>query len=327
MTRRRIPDDEPPVEPGLPLHRKYRPTSFKEVRGQDAVLKSIKTALASATRPHAFLFSGITGTGKTTIARLAAVACGVSPENITEIDAASNSGIDAMRDVLAPLRYQGFGSSPNKMIIIDEAQGLSKQAFDSLLKTLEEPPQHVYFALCTTNPGKIPASINSRCAGYALRPLNRKELLELLYEVADAEGFKTSDAIIEAAAEAANGSPRQALVNLQKVHDIDGLDEALQLLEAVASDKEVIDVVRLLVNGKCSWKALREMLKAMPEPNAEGIRIVISCYIAGCIMSARSDGETEDLLDIAYEFRTPFNPSDKLMPLFLAFGALLAPRR
>lgn len=316
-------DEQPQIEHTLPLHLKYRPANFKDVRGQDAIIKSLKATMTASAKPHAYAFTGPPGTGKTTLARIVATACNVPPEGVVEIDAASNSGVDAMREVMRPLGYQGFGSSPNKMIIIDEAHGLSKQAFDSLLKTLEEPPAHVFFALCTTNPSKLPAAIVTRCAAYALRPCDEKTMADMLFDVCDVEGYKTPDGIVMAAVHAANGSPRQALVNLAKVHDVRDEEEALQLLESVTMDKEIIDICRLLIARKLNWKTLRDTIKAMPSPDAESIRIVISCYLAGCVMSARDDRDISDLCAIAYKFSKPFNPTDKMMPLFIAFDDLL----
>lgn len=323
MTRRKMADEPERVEQTLPLHLKYRPASFKDVLGQDACIKSLKAAMSAAAKPHTFAFTGPPGTGKTTLARLVAVACDVGADSITEIDAASNSGIDAMREVTSALRYQGFGASPNKMIIIDEAHGLSKQAFDSLLKTLEEPPPHVYFALCTTMPSKLPAAIVTRCQTYALQPVRQKLLEDLLFHVCDEEGYRTPDDVVLAAVEGAGGSPRQALVNLAKVHDISEIEEALALLQVSAADKEIIDVAKQLVARSLTWKTLRATLKAIPSPDAESIRIVLSCYIAGCVMNARDDRDIAELCAIAYKFSKPFNPTDKLMPLFIAFDELI----
>lgn len=324
MTRRRMADDEETKqEAGLALHLKYRPATFKDVRGQDAVIKSLKAAMSAAARPHVFMFSGPFGCGKTTLARLVATACNVPEAEVVEVDAATNSGIDAMRLVTSSLQYQGFGSSPNKMIIIDEAHGLSKQAFDSLLKTLEEPPEHVFFALCTTNPSKVPATIVSRCVAYTLKPFTSRMLEDMLFEVCDKEGYRTPDAVVLAAVDAARGSARQALVNLAAVHALDDADEAHEVLATLGESKEVIDLCRLLVARKLTWRTLRDTLKAMQSPDAESIRIVISCYLAACVQGAKDDRDIRDLCAIAYKFSKPFNPSDKMMPLFLAFDELL----
>ena len=175
-----------------PLHIKYRPRSLQDVRGQDAVVDSLTTALKKSTRPHSFIFTGPSGCGKTTLARILAEKFGCSPQNVIEIDAATNNGIDSMREVTSTLRYNGFGDTPNKAIIIDECHALSKAAWQSLLKSVEEPPAHVFFFFCTTENGKVPETINTRCQSYFLKPLRFDDLMDLLEFVVDEEALASA---------------------------------------------------------------------------------------------------------------------------------------
>lgn len=321
--RRKVVEEAAPVEADEPLHVKYRPKSLNDVIGQDAVVKSLRDAMKKATRPHAFLFTGPSGTGKTTLSRILAAGLGCSPANILEVDAASNSGVDAMREVTSTLRYQGFGDSPNRAIIIDEAHALSKTAWQSMLKPIEEPPAHVFFFICTTEAGKVPETIVTRCHNYLLKPVRHESIMDLLERVADAEGMRTPDGVLKTAARACSGSPRQALVMLSMVQDCEDIDEASRILETATENKEIIDLCRLLVKGDLRWPQVIETLKAMNEMPAESARIVIVNYLTACILGARGEKDAARLMDILHEFRAPFNTSDKLAPLLLAFGNLI----
>jgi DNA polymerase-3 subunit gamma/tau len=230
-TERKRVQEEPAVTE--PLHTKYRPRKLSEVAGQGEICKSLEKALKATARPHAFLFEGPPGTGKTTLGRIVADRLSCS---VIEIDAASNSGIDAMREVLTTARYQAFGEKANKMYLIDEAHGLSKQAWDSLLKIIEEPPPHIFFVFCTTNVSKVPASIVSRCLSYSLKPLRYDDLMDLLEYVCDEEPLQTDDKILQLIARSCDGSPRVALTMLAKVQGCEDAEEAGVLMQS-AMDK------------------------------------------------------------------------------------------
>lgn len=303
-----------------PLHVKYRPAKLEDMRGQSAVVKSLKAALKAKARPHAFLFTGDAGCGKTSLARILTHELNVTPANIIEIDAASNGGIDVMRDVMAPLRYQGFGETPNKAVILDEAHMLSKQAWASLLKTVEEPPAHVFFFFCTTDAGKVPQNIQTRCLVYDLKPLRQDDLLDLLEDVCDDEGLDVSSKVLGMVANACGGSPRNALVMLALVQDCDDAEEAARLLESPLDNKEVIDLCRAMVRDELNWSRLTATLKALPEMQPESIRIIIVNYLNACLLGAKGDRDAMRLLDMLASFSRPMNPADKLGPILLAFG-------
>lgn len=322
-TRNKIESDEAPAEAGLPLHLKYRPLTFDQVRGHDATVKSLRTALKAKTRPHCYLFTGPAGTGKTTLARIVARACGAGPHGVLEIDGASNSGIDAMRQVTDGLAYQGFGDSPTKVVLINECQGLSKAAWDSLLTTTEEPPQHVYFMFTSTHPAKIPAAMVQRCQTYHLKALRFDDVMDELERVCDAEGFDTPGRVLKQVAHGAVGSMRAALTLLAKVHAIDDEDEVADLLQQPLEDKEVIELCRLMMSRSLSWAKLTETLKAMGDVQPESVRIVAANYLAACAMGARKESEAEDILFMLREFSEPFDPTTKLAPLLVAFGRII----
>ena len=144
------------------LYRKYRPENFDEVLGQDHIVTTLSESLKLGNVAHAYLFSGGRGTGKTTMARILARAVNCSENDLYEIDAASNRGIDDIRELREAVNTLPF-ESPYKVYIIDEVHMLTKEAFNALLKTLEEPPAHALFILATTEMDKLPETIVSRC--------------------------------------------------------------------------------------------------------------------------------------------------------------------
>ncbi|MEK7163415.1 MAG: DNA polymerase III subunit gamma/tau [Patescibacteria group bacterium] len=198
------------------LYRKYRPQNFREVIGQDAVLKSLKGAIESRAIAHAYLFAGPRGIGKTSIARIFAREIGTSGNDVYEIDAASNRGIDdvrALRDAVAVLPFE----SPFKVYIVDEAHMLTKEAFNALLKTLEEPPRHVVFILATTEIHKLPETIISRCQVFEFKRPTAEILKDTITIVARKEGFVLELAAAELIALVGDGSFRDAHGILERV--------------------------------------------------------------------------------------------------------------
>lgn len=325
MARKQL-EKQAEIQPASePLHVKYRPKTFKEVLGQDPVVKSLQQVLKAKALPHSYLFTGDSGTGKTTLARIMASMLEVDPSNIVEIDAATNNGIDVMRDIMTPLRYHGFGDTPNKLVILDEAHMLTKQAWASLLKTVEEPPAHVFFFFCTTDAGKVPENIATRCLSYSLKLLRHDDLMDLLEGVCENEGLDPSNEILNLIAQSCGGSPRKALVQLAMIHDCESSNEAAILLETPMDNKEIIDLCRALVKGDLTWQKLTATLKALNEMPAESIRIVIVNYLNSCLMGARNDKDAVRLLDMLECFVKPGQASDKMAPLLLAFGKWIFP--
>jgi DNA polymerase-3 subunit gamma/tau len=201
---------------------KYRPKTFAEVIGQNQTVKQLQSALEKETLGHALLFCGTRGTGKTTTARIVARELNSrfpdvfeNWENrqhlvLTEIDAASNTGVDNVRELIESIRYATQG---HRVVIIDEVHMLSKNAFNALLKTLEEPPKGVTFILCTTEPHKLLDTVKSRCQLYEFHEVERKTLEAYYDHIMGLEGIKVD---VSAAALKANGSVRDGLSILQK---------------------------------------------------------------------------------------------------------------
>lgn len=220
----------------LALYRKWRPQSFAEVIGQDSIRQTLQNSLKSGRISHAYLFSGPRGTGKTTIARLLAKGldcaqgptdspCGECSEcraiangsslNVIEVDGASNRGIDEIRELREQVRLAPVGAK-YKVYIIDEVHMLTTEAFNALLKTLEEPPSHVVFIFATTDLHKVPATILSRCQRYDFKRLAMPELVEGLKNVVAGESVTAEEAALTMIAKHAQGGMRDALSILEQ---------------------------------------------------------------------------------------------------------------
>ena len=319
-SRRKIADASPPEEVvEQPYHLKYRPAVLKEITGHKEIVASIRSALKEKSRQHTYFLFGPGGTGKTTLARIMAAEFGCAPANIIEVDAASTSGIDDMRALMTGIRYNGFGDSPNKAFIIDEAQGLSAAAQDSLLKATEEPPSHVYFFFCSTNPGKIKPALLTRGPVYVLQSVRFDDLMDLLEFVVVEEALDTPERVLQVVARACNGSPRQALVMLAMVKDCREIEEAEVLLEGVGETPEVIDLCRAMVKGTLKWADVQKLLVPLADMPAENIRILVTHYLIAVLKGCK-EREAPRLLDMLAAFSKPGPQSDKLGPIFLAFG-------
>jgi len=198
------------------LYRTYRPQKWSDVIGQDHIVSVLKSAIASKHVAHAFLFSGSRGTGKTSVARILAKSLGTAEEDIYEIDAASNRGIDDIRHLREHVSVLSF-SSPYKVYIIDEVHMLSKDAWNALLKTLEEPPTHVIFILATTELNKVPETIISRCQTFSFKKPSRDVIRAHSIMIAKEEGYTLDPGAADLIALLGDGSFRDALGTLEKV--------------------------------------------------------------------------------------------------------------
>ncbi len=280
------------------LARRWRPQRFADLVGQEVVARTLKNALVSERLAHAYLLTGIRGVGKTTIARIMAMGinctaaiegepCGEcshcksisdgSAMDVIEMDAASHTGVDDVRDLMAAVRYPPTAMRA-KVYIIDEAHMLSNSAFNALLKTLEEPPEHAVFILATTEADKLPITVRSRCQRFDLGRLSVQEISNHLQRVLTAEKIDADQAALTALAQAADGSVRDALSLTERVISLDsraislatveqalglvGEQQAQRLAEPVlAGDAEaaVQQLRQLLRRGESARKLLEKL--------------------------------------------------------------------
>ena len=268
-----------PAQPYRVLARKYRPTDFTGLIGQEALVRTLSSAFATGRIAHAFMLTGVRGVGKTTTARIIARAlncigadgkgaaptiqpCGVCEPctsisesrnvDVQEMDAASRTGIDDIREIIEGVRYAPVAAR-YKVYIIDEVHMLSKQAFNGLLKTLEEPPPHVKFVFATTEIRKVPVTVLSRCQRFDLRRIDSAELAAYLATLAEKENVKIEEGALALIARAAEGSARDGLSLLdQAIAHGEGemiTAETVRLMLGLADRGRVLDIFEKLMGG------------------------------------------------------------------------------
>src|SRR5882762_10111331 len=261
------------------LARKYRPQKFSDVIGQEHVTRTLKNAIEQERIAHGYIFSGHRGIGKTTVARILAMAlncrsadhpvaepCGICEScteiragnavDVLEIDAATNRGIDEIRELREAARYRP-ARDRFKIYILDEAHQITDAAFNALLKTLEEPPGHVIFMMATTQPEDIPQTIRSRCQHFSFRAVRFEQILEQLKDLLGRENIEADEDALALVAEAGDGSVRDALSIL---------DQEIASSDGKLSAEEVRQLVGIAPSG-----TLAEVMRAVSEGSSEAV--------------------------------------------------------
>ena len=287
------------------LYRKFRPFYFKDLVGQNILVKTLKNSIIYQNFSHAYLFEGPRGTGKTSLSKIFArtvnclslvdgEACGKCPNciasfenecvDIIEIDAASNNGVDEIRELRnnvnllpASLKY--------KVYIIDEVHMLSNGAFNALLKTLEEPPEHVIFILATTDPQKIPDTIVSRCQTFSFYRISTSAIVEQLKLVAKEENISIDDDVVEKIAELSNGGLRDSLGMLDKLISFSNHQRITYDMFVESNGILTFDELNNLLNGilKKNVSFLIDQIKDFHD-SGKNLILVMSQFLFFCVM-------------------------------------------
>lgn len=305
------------------LINKYRPRTFDDVVGQDPVVRALERAVEKRD-VRAFLLTGPSGTGKTTLARIAAAALGCAPQDVEDVDAATHTGVDDMRAVAAQLVYRPMGGG-TRAVVVDECHMLSRNAWNSLLKILEEPPDHVAWFLCTTEMGKVPATVVTRCLRCELKPVPSKDLEELLLTIAEREGMfdgPDGEKVVHLCARQADGSPRQAIANLAACAGARSLQEARELMRSAEESTEAVELARALVKG-ARWSEVQGLLAGLGGVSPESVRHVVRAYVTKVVLGAKTEASAGHGIEILDAFSEPFHAGDGLAPVIIACGRVL----
>src|SRR5581483_505193 len=323
----RVPYNRRSVMSYQVLARKYRPQKFSDVIGQEHVTRTLKNAIEQARIAHGYIFSGHRGIGKTTVARILAMAlncrsadhpvpepCGVCDScveiragnsvDVIEIDAATNRGIDEIRELREAARYRP-ARDRYKIWILDEAHQITDAAFNALLKTLEEPPGHVVFMMATTQPEDIPQTIRSRSQHFSFHAVRFEEIIGQLRSIADREGIQADDNALAVLAEAGDGSMRDALSIMDQAIACCGTeltgDLVRQLVGAVPS--ELLEEIMSAVERGSSEDILRQVDKLLTEgQNPQHFARQLVRFLRNALV-ARVAGSESPLLQISADER------------------------
>ena len=288
-----------PARPYLVLARKYRPASFGELIGQDAMVTTLRNAFKSGRIPHAFMLTGIRGVGKTTTARILARALNYEDEtgrrptldlaregvhdraiiegrhvDVIEMDAASNTGINDIREIIDSVKYAPV-SAPNKVYVIDEVHMLSTAAFNGLLKTLEEPPPYVKFIFATTEIRKVPVTVLSRCMRFDLRRISGETMLPYLESILAKEGIEAEADGLSMIVRAGEGSVRDCLSLLDQAISYGAgrvTADAVKAMLGLADRARTIDLFEALMLGNIA--AALESVRLLYEAGADPVTLV-----------------------------------------------------
>src|SRR4030065_2221848 len=240
------------------LYNDHRPKTLSEVFGHKEIKESLKSLFKEKAFPHTFLFSGPSGTGKTTVSRIMANMLNAGSD-IIEINIANTNGVDFIRELNEVARRSPLLGN-NKVFILDEVQQLTKEGQNCLLKLLEDSPKYSYFILCTTDPQKLLPTIQNRCLSYTLKALSNKDIESILVYVTTLEKIELLEDVLNLLVYKAEGCPRKALVMLDQVKDVKDFDKVCTLLaDELEQEQNCIEIIKNIIYKKKSWLDLIKM--------------------------------------------------------------------
>lgn len=282
----------------MALYQKLRPGTFDEVLGNEAAVAALKTNLAKspAERPHVYGIVGPSGCGKTTLARICGKVLGASDLSLIEINASDTRGIDTAREIADKMKFNTIDGSP-QVWIIDECHKLTSDAWNCLLKPLEDTPPHVFVFLCTTEGAKIPAAVKTRTKIINVEAQKEDALRKWLIRTAMRNEITVDRAVLELIAEVSEGSPRQALQHLESVVGMDPEMARKVVLAGNIDEPEVKNLAGMLIKNT-PWKDVAAQLKLLKDKDAEAMRRAVLGYCNAILLNGKADNLIADVLQI-----------------------------
>ena len=272
----------------MSLYLKYRPKDFDEMVGNDETIESLKKLIQKEDRPHTYLFTGQSGCGKTSAARICANKLGAKGHSIIEINSSNNRGIDTAREIIDQMQYKPLEGNI-WVFIIDEIHQTTSVAQNALLKPLEDTTDSAYFFLCTTDPQKLIKPLKNRCSTFNFSSLKPKYIAKLLRKINREENTDIDKEVIEEIADNCEGSPRKAIVLFEKIIGMEK-EKAINLISngiMESDEKEIIDLCRALL--KEGWSNISKLLKGLKGKDPEKIRYAVLGYMNSVLLNKPND--------------------------------------
>lgn len=305
----------------MSLDLKYRPDNFNEILGQENEIESLKKNLDNLEGSHSYFFVGPTGTGKTTMARVAAKYLGADELSIIELNSADERGIESARNIIEKMKYLSLGGKP-RCFIMNEVHGWTVDAKRALLPALEEPSKHNYFFLTTTNMQKFfqgdeGKALKTRLTIVKIKPVSQELIYRHIFRIAKKEKIEVSKEMLKKISGLSEGAIRTALKLLEKIRGVDE-NEQLHVLEIDANeDKQIIDLCRVLLKAT-RWIDVIKVLKNMEITDSEKIRYAVMGYMSSMLLSGKNQ-KAAIILECFADISNIFGKSAIILASYLSF--------